>query len=213
MSTAPPCRSPASWGRSHRCSILASPYPVSLQGEIAGRKTAVALKMRRDDKVVSLQDIDVAFGSSRVKGKVDIHDAGPRNALTVNLASTVLDVADLPAPRAPVAVAKPATAGATHLVFTDAAVVVRRAARAGCERRSDDRPPRPARRPRAGSGPRPVFAARREARRADGAGVDLRRHRSPDPSRSTRRAGARRRSRCASKAAASILPRSSRPRT
>ena len=85
------------------------PYPVSVQGEVAGRKTAVALKVTRDDKLVALQDIDVAFGSSDVKGTMDIRDAGPKSTWTVNLRSTALDLDDLPAPRAPCAA--PAKAG------------------------------------------------------------------------------------------------------
>jgi len=97
-------------------------YPVAVQGEVAGKKAALALKMTRGDKVVALQDIDAAFGSSNVKGKVDIRDADPRTLWTVNLTSTAFDLADLPAPRAAVAAAKPPTAAASHLVFSDAPV-------------------------------------------------------------------------------------------
>jgi uncharacterized protein involved in outer membrane biogenesis len=92
---------------------------VDVRGEVAGKKTAIALKMTREDKAVALQDIDVAFGSSHVKGKVDIRDSG-QGTWTVNLTSTAFDLADLPALRASVSAAKPAPAAATHLVFTDA---------------------------------------------------------------------------------------------
>ncbi len=100
-----------------------TPYPVSLQGEVAGRKTAVSLELRRDDKVVSLQDLDAAFGSSHVKGKVEIHDTSPKSTWTVNLASTALDLDELPVSRVATPAAKPAaTAGSTRLVFNDAAL-------------------------------------------------------------------------------------------
>jgi hypothetical protein len=50
---------------------------------------------------------------------VDIHDATPKSVWAVNLAATTLDVADLPAPRAAAAVARPPAAGAAHFVFSD----------------------------------------------------------------------------------------------
>jgi hypothetical protein len=101
-----------------------TPYPVSLKGEVADRKTAVALSMRRDDKGVALEDIDAAFGASNVKGKIDIRNAGPKSTWTLNLTSTSLDLDELTAPGGTAPAAKPAAAGAgtSHLVFSDTPV-------------------------------------------------------------------------------------------
>jgi uncharacterized protein involved in outer membrane biogenesis len=101
-----------------------TPYPVSLKGEVADRKTAVAFTMNRDDKGVALEGIDAAFGSSNVKGKVDVRDAGRKSTWTVNLTSTSLDLEELTSSRATPATAKPAApgAGTSHLVFSDAPV-------------------------------------------------------------------------------------------
>jgi len=99
------------------------PSVVSVRGEVAGRKTAVSVNVRRDDNLVALQDLEVAFGASDVKGRVDIRTGGGKSAWTVDLASSALDVADLPAPRvsesAPAA--KAVRGASSRFVFTDAA--------------------------------------------------------------------------------------------
>ena len=172
------------------------PYPVAVKGEVAGRKATIAVKVRRADRLVQLQDIDVTVGSSNVKGRVDIRDEGAKSAWTVNLASSALDVDDLPVMR-PAAPASPpaAPAAARRPAFVTIRVLrcgdfVRRIARARRERRSDDRTAHADRRPHARPGPGQVHAARRQARRAGVAGVRLMAARSPGRSPSTRRAGA-----------------------
>lgn len=99
------------------------PYPVSAQGEVAGRKAAIAVKVLRADGQVELQDIDATFGSSNVKGRVDIRDEGPKSTWTVNLASSAFAVDDLPA-LGTASAAKPAAAraGSSRYVFSDATV-------------------------------------------------------------------------------------------
>jgi uncharacterized protein involved in outer membrane biogenesis len=101
-----------------------APYPMSLQGEIAGRKTTVAVTLHRGDRLVQLQDIDVTFGSSNVKGRVDVRDEGSKSTWTVNLASSAFDVADLPAPRVAAPAAKPAAshAASSRFVFSEATI-------------------------------------------------------------------------------------------
>jgi uncharacterized protein involved in outer membrane biogenesis len=99
------------------------PYPVSAQGEVAGRKAAVAVKVVRADDHVELQDVDATFGSSNVKGRVDIRDDGQKSTWTVNLASSAFAVDDLPAlGAAPAAKPAAARAGSSRYVFSDAAV-------------------------------------------------------------------------------------------
>ncbi len=100
-----------------------SPFPVSVQGEIAGRKTTVAVKVVRADRLVELQDIDATFGSSNVKGRVDVRDEGPKSAWTINLASSALNVADLPGTRPTTPAAKPAVpTGSSRFVFPETAI-------------------------------------------------------------------------------------------
>ena len=99
------------------------PYPVTARGDIAGRKVSVAMKIHRADHLVRLQDIEAEFGASDVKGSVDIRDDGARSLLTVNLASTALDVGDLPAtrPMAPAARTAAATVS-SRFVFPETAI-------------------------------------------------------------------------------------------
>jgi uncharacterized protein involved in outer membrane biogenesis len=80
------------------------------------------LSLRRDDKLVALQDIDVAFGSSDLKGTIEIREGGPASAWTVNLRSTAFKLDDLPVLSAPAA--KPSASGgkASQYVFTDTPV-------------------------------------------------------------------------------------------
>ncbi len=101
------------------------PYPVSVQGEVEGKKAAAAFKLRRAEGLVELQDIDVTSGASNVKGHVEIREGAPRATWTVNLTSPSLAVDDLPLPRAVAPATKKASAGssaATRFVFADTAV-------------------------------------------------------------------------------------------
>ena len=102
-------------------------YPVRLKGDVAERKTAIAFDVKRDDKGIALDGLNLVHGGSDVKGKIDIRDT-PKPALTVDLTSTTLDLRELTAERksgpAGKTAAKPAaaTAGGSNLVFSDAPV-------------------------------------------------------------------------------------------
>ena len=101
------------------------PYPVAVQGEVDGKKTSAAVKVRRADGLVELQDIDVTSGASNVKGRVEIREAGPRTTWTVDLASPSLAVDDLPLPRAAAPATKKAsvgTPGTARFLFADTAL-------------------------------------------------------------------------------------------
>ncbi len=81
------------------------------------------MKVQRADRLVQLQDIDVTFGSSDVKGRVDIRDDGAKSAWTINLASSALNVDDLPATRPTPPAAKPAApATSSRFVFPETAI-------------------------------------------------------------------------------------------
>lgn len=98
------------------------PYPVTVQGEIAGRKTSIAVKVQRSDGLVELQDIEASSGASNVKGKLGIRHAGPQTAWTVDLTSQTLAVNDIALPGAPPPPAKHAPGGAAasaHYMFPD----------------------------------------------------------------------------------------------
>ena len=101
------------------------PYPVTVKGEVEGRKTTVTTKVLRADDLVDLQEIDITSGSSNVKGRVEIRNGGPKATYTINLASAALALEDLALPQAAAPTAKPATSGttgATRFVFSDVAL-------------------------------------------------------------------------------------------
>ncbi|HVN36180.1 MAG TPA: AsmA family protein [Casimicrobiaceae bacterium] len=97
------------------------PYPVAVQGEIAGRKASIALKVQRSEGAVELQDIEASSGASKVRGKVGIREAGTQNAYAVDLSSETLAVNDIALPVASPAPPKHAAAPASkpHYMFPD----------------------------------------------------------------------------------------------
>jgi uncharacterized protein involved in outer membrane biogenesis len=99
-----------------------TPYPVRLKGEVAERKTAIAFDLKRDDKGMALDGLNLVHGASDVKGKIDIRDA-PKPVWTVNLTSATLDLNELTAERkgAPAKPA-PASSGGSRFVFSEAPV-------------------------------------------------------------------------------------------
>ncbi len=99
------------------------PYAIAAKGDIAGRRTTFAVKVQRADRLVQLQDIDATFGSSDVKGRVDIRDDGAKSSWTINLASSALNVDDLPATRpVPPATKTAAPATSSRFVFPETVI-------------------------------------------------------------------------------------------
>jgi uncharacterized protein involved in outer membrane biogenesis len=54
------------------------PYPVSLKGEIQGRPTDVSAKVKAQDDVYTLDDLDLKFGANAVTGDFAVLTGGPR---------------------------------------------------------------------------------------------------------------------------------------
>ena len=100
-------------------------YPVRLKGEVAERKTVIAFDLKRDDKGMALEGVDLVHGASDLKGKIDIRD-GPKPVWTVSLTSTSLDLRELTGERKATPAGKEAKATAANQaggrVFSDAPV-------------------------------------------------------------------------------------------
>ena len=77
-----------------------APYPVALDGEIAGRKTSVSTKLSVKDQGAVLGDLQLALGDSRIAGTMSIATLGGRRRLTLALTSPRLTLADLAFPAA-----------------------------------------------------------------------------------------------------------------
>jgi uncharacterized protein involved in outer membrane biogenesis len=86
------------------------PYPVTLQGEVAGRKAAVATKLLADEKGYKLDELRIAFGANALTGSLTVVIGGPRPKLVFDLTGPTLALNELPLP---VTVAAPAPAKAT----------------------------------------------------------------------------------------------------
>jgi uncharacterized protein involved in outer membrane biogenesis len=86
------------------------PYPVSLQGEVAGRKAAVSTKLLADDKGYKLDELRIVLGANALTGSFAVVTGGPRPKFVFDLTGPTLALNELPLP---VAVASPPPAKAT----------------------------------------------------------------------------------------------------
>jgi len=90
-----------------------APYPVSIEGEVGGRKTNVVTKATVTDASTRLEDLAVTLGSSKLTGQAIVTTAGSRRKVSLRLSSPALSMADLQfAPPAAAAPAKAAPAAA-----------------------------------------------------------------------------------------------------
>lgn len=83
------------------------PYPVSLQGDVAGQKTAISTKVRAVDRQYTLDDLKVAVGANALTGSFAATTGGARPRLVFDLSGPVLALDALPLP---VTAAAPAAA-------------------------------------------------------------------------------------------------------
>jgi hypothetical protein len=81
-------------GRSPRSTIRGRRIPVRLKGEVAERKTTIAFDLKRDDKGIALEGVDLVHGASDIKGKIDIRDA-PKPVVDGAPHSTSIDLSEL----------------------------------------------------------------------------------------------------------------------
>jgi uncharacterized protein involved in outer membrane biogenesis len=94
------------------------PYPVSLKGQINDQAASVATKMSIDGRRVTLDDLQMSIGQSRVEGQLALTPGAQRPKATFKLASVTLAWTDLPfAHRLADAVKRPIAA--EKFVFSD----------------------------------------------------------------------------------------------
>ena len=72
-----------------------APYPVSIEGEVGGRKTNVVTKVVITDGSTRLEDLALGLGSSKLTGQAVVTTAGARRKLTLRLSAPSLAMADL----------------------------------------------------------------------------------------------------------------------
>lgn len=72
------------------------PLPVTLKGEIRGRKLDAQAQLAAPPDRTDLTDLKLAFAESRIAGSLSVVTSGPRTLLRFNLKSALLRLADLP---------------------------------------------------------------------------------------------------------------------
>jgi uncharacterized protein involved in outer membrane biogenesis len=75
---------------------LQRPQPVRLQGKLAGEAAALSAKVSVDGASVRLDDVDIAYGSNRVTGRLALASGAARPRLEFKLSAGVLTAAGLP---------------------------------------------------------------------------------------------------------------------
>ena len=181
-STAPPSRSPASVGPFATLLDRGTPYPVSLRARSAGRKAAVAFKMRRDDKVVALRTSMSPSGRATSRARSTSATPVRESTWTVNL--TLDGARPRRSSRRRARPRRPRQAGGRRRRTPHSCSPTRRCPSTRCAARNAngeiaiDRLTLPGGRT-LDRVRRAIHAARREARRAGGAGVERTAARSP----------------------------------
>ena len=84
------------------------PYPVTVQGELNGKKASVDTQITVKDSVVGLDNLKVGSGSSQLTGKMAVVTTGMRPKLTFKLDALAASLADFSFPAKAVAAAKAA---------------------------------------------------------------------------------------------------------
>ena len=92
------------------------PYPVTMQGEIGGKKAAIGTQVSVQENTVGLDPLKVTLGSSAFAGKIVVLTGGTRPRLTFKLEAQTLSLADFALPAKPAAVK---AAAPSRYVFSD----------------------------------------------------------------------------------------------
>ena len=98
------------------------PYPVTVQGEINGKKASVGTQVTVQGNIVALDELKIGSGSSAMTGKMAVLTGGARPKFTFKLDAVSYSLADFAFPAKAVAAAKAATA--SKYVFSEAPIDV-----------------------------------------------------------------------------------------
>ena len=98
------------------------PYPVTVQGEINGKKASVGTQVSVQGNVVGLDELKIGSGSSAMTGKMAVVTGGPRSKVTFKLDAPTFTLDDFAFPAPALASAK--SAAPSKYVFSDAPIDV-----------------------------------------------------------------------------------------
>ena len=98
------------------------PYPVTVQGEINGKKASVGTQVSVQGNVVGLDELKIGSGSSAMTGKMAVVTGGPRSKVTFKLDAPTFSLADFGFPAQALASAKAATP--SKYIFSDVPIDV-----------------------------------------------------------------------------------------
>ncbi len=74
-----------------------SPFPVTVEGQVAGRKTSLGAKLQFAPDTTKLEDLGVGIGSSKATGEATVV-TGARRKVTLRLSAPSIALADLKFP-------------------------------------------------------------------------------------------------------------------
>jgi uncharacterized protein involved in outer membrane biogenesis len=98
------------------------PYPVTVQGEIAGKKASVDTQVSVQNNVIGLDNLKIGSGASQLTGKMAVVGGTARTKVTFKFDSPTLTPADFTFPSAAIAAAKSVAATKSKYVISDAPI-------------------------------------------------------------------------------------------
>jgi hypothetical protein len=98
------------------------PYPVSLKGQVSGQDASVVTKLRVEEKMVTLDPLELGVGKGKATGQMAVVTGKPRPKLTFKLASPSLALAELALPGKGAAPAAAKAAPKSRFIFSEAPI-------------------------------------------------------------------------------------------
>jgi uncharacterized protein involved in outer membrane biogenesis len=98
------------------------PYPVTVQGEINGKKASVDTQVSVQNNVIGLDNLKIGSGTSQLTGKMAVVGGTARPKVTFKFDAPTLSLADFSFPPAAAAAAQSVAASKSKYVFSDAPI-------------------------------------------------------------------------------------------
>jgi uncharacterized protein involved in outer membrane biogenesis len=98
------------------------PYPVTVQGNINEKKSAVSTKVSVQGNAITLDQLQMGYGTTQLTGQMSVTTGGPRPVIAFKLAAPTMTLGELAATAAANAKAAKAAAAKSHFVFSEESV-------------------------------------------------------------------------------------------
>ena len=95
------------------------PYPVTVQGNINEKRSAVSTKLGVQGNAIVLDQLQMGYGTTQLTGQMSVTSGGPRPVVSFKLAAPTMTLGELAATAAANAKAAKTAAAKSHFVFSE----------------------------------------------------------------------------------------------